>query len=147
MAKSSEEISKEAYKKLLDNFSEEVHFQEFLEKNPTYIPTPHLLNHDVVMCAVFPKIPLSTNQCVTDFTFVTKSTVEFRFVHVEIERPNKKIFSTSNSKVSYSKDFLDAIFQVQDWQIRLEKDAQDKRFLVTFSGELPSECRLPVGML
>lgn len=125
-------VTKDEYNNFLASVRNEQEFQVFLENNTEYIPSPALLNHDVVDAVVFAKVPLFANQCIPDLTYATKSTVEFVLCHLELENPSKRIFSEFSGKIVFSSEFNRAIGQVEDWKVRLSQMAQDEVIYLPF---------------
>ena len=81
----NEEIKKEYFSLLEQNEKEEI-YQSFLEKNTILIPTkPFELNHGVHFSLVFKKFKIGTSY-ISDFFYMTKSTAEWNFVFIELEK-------------------------------------------------------------
>lgn len=98
--------------------------QDFLESNTELIPTPNLLNHHLHYNVIISKLPLDTS-LVSDFVYLTKSSDTWRITFVEIEVPDKKIFTNSKDQVNTSADFNAAIGQVRSWQVFLKKNRDE----------------------
>lgn len=89
--------------------------QEFLEANPELIPTPNRLNHQLHFDVVVSKFPLST-ELVTDYVYLTKSSDTWRITLVELEVPDKNIFTSSIGKIVTTAEFNAAMNQVRSWK-------------------------------
>lgn len=102
-----------AYLELLDQNLKEQAYQSFIETNTRLVPREFVLNHGIWCDLVFRKLPLGSDY-VCDFAFLTKGSVQWRLVLVEIERPDKKFFS--GSTLDLHRDFTKAIEQVSNWR-------------------------------
>lgn len=94
-----------------DKNNKEQVYQSFIESNPELVPRAFVQNHGVHMDLVFRKFPLG-NSYKTDFMFLSKSSSDWRAVHIEIEDPNKKIFTKGGV---FTAEFNAAVQQVQSW--------------------------------
>lgn len=119
------EVEKE-YRALLDQCAEEQTYQHFIESNTQLIPREFVMNHGVWCDLVFRKLRLGSSY-ICDFAFVTKSSLQWRLVLVEIERPDKTFFRGPSLRLH--PDFTAALEQVSDWRSFL------KRSLVGFVAE------------
>ena len=102
-----------AYLELLDQNLDEQTYQSFIENNTRLVPREFVLNHGIWCDLVFRKLPLGSDY-VCDFAFLTKGSVQWRLVLVEIERPDKKFFRRSTLRLH--SDFTAAIEQVSNWR-------------------------------
>lgn len=91
------------YKTLLDSTESEEELQVYLKNNPI------LLYPDLIK--VFPKLKLGA-EYVTDFVTLIESGNGPEYVFIEIERPNKRIFT---QKGYFHSDFTQAKDQLLDW--------------------------------
>ncbi|EGQ8400124.1 DUF4263 domain-containing protein [Vibrio parahaemolyticus] len=94
-----------------DKANKEQAYQSFIESNPELVPRAFVQNHGVHMDLVFRKFPLGTTYK-SDFMFLSKSSSDWRAVHIEIEDPNKKIFTKGGA---FTAEFNAAVQQVQSW--------------------------------
>lgn len=94
---------------------------EFMERNPELIPTPNLLNHHLHFGVVVSKFPLDTS-LETDYVYLTKISDTWRVTFVELEAPDKKMFTNNKKQVDTSSDFNKAIAQVRSWQVFIEEN-------------------------
>lgn len=88
--------------------------QKFLEENTRFMPTPDLLNHRLHLNSVIAKFPIGERT--TDYAYLTKSTVEWQLVLVELEDSNKPIFKNSGTNVAFTSAFNDAVAQIDVWR-------------------------------
>ena len=88
--------------------------QAFFEANTTFMPTPDLLNHRVHMNSVIAKFPIGERS--TDYAYLTKSSIDWRLVLVELEDSSKPIFKKSSKNEAFSTEFNDAVAQVDVWR-------------------------------
>ena len=93
----------------------ELIIHEFLESNPELIPTPNLLNHHLHFGVVISKFPLDTS-LETDYVYLTKSFDTWIVTFVELEIPDKKLFTNNKKQIDTSSEFNKAIAQVRSWQ-------------------------------
>jgi hypothetical protein len=97
--------------------------QTTLETHPELIPLPFLLNHRHHFNLIFKKFPLPNAQ-ETDFLYLTKSTVEWKIVLVEIESSNKRIFTGGNGTPTFHNEFNRAYDQIISWKAYLESNQE-----------------------
>jgi hypothetical protein len=108
------------YSALLKNpSSTEQTVQDFLERHSDLIPVPWLLNHGLHLGVMISKFPLDTS-LVTDLAYLTKSTMEWYAVFVELEHPAKRIFTENKKSPRFSADFNAALGQIEDWRLFVE---------------------------
>lgn len=119
----------EEYEKILREVSggnktiNESTMQEFLEKHTAFIPTPFLLNHQLHFNTFISKFPIGP--WVTDFAYLTKSSVEWYVVLVEIENPHKKIFKGSIEHAAFSAEYAQAKQQLMDWKVYIDDNKRE----------------------
>lgn len=115
--------NKKKFQKLIEMNSNENLYQEYLELNREFIPLTFLLHHGLHLDIIFTKYPIQESHT-TDFMFLTKTSVNWRAVLVEIEKPSSKIFKKNSNE--FHGDFLHAKDQILNWQTRLsQKGAAD----------------------
>lgn len=102
----------------------EQEIQNFLESNAELIPTPHRLNHHLHLKAIISKFPLG-NRFITDYVYITKSSDCWRIVFVELEIPDKTIFTGSSNQINTTSKFNEALNQVRSWQAYLAEHRQE----------------------
>jgi len=92
-------------------------FQDLIEKHTTLAPRSFKQNHGVHLDILFSKSQIGNNY-VSDFMFISKSSVDWNIVHIEIEDPRKKIFTKSSG---FTAEFNAALKQVEDWSGWLQR--------------------------
>lgn len=102
----------------------ELVIHDFMENNPELIPTPNLLNHHLHFEVVVSKFPLDTS-LETDYVYLTKSSDTWRVTFVELEIPEKRLFTNNKKQVDTSSDFNKAIAQVRSWQVFVEDNKNE----------------------
>jgi hypothetical protein len=106
-----------AFRALLANQdANENDLQRFLEKHTAFIETPGLLNHRLNLNSVIAKLPIGPWK--TDFAYLTKSTVAWRLVMVELEHPGKQLFQAKGRHSAFHADLNNAIAQIDAWRDR-----------------------------
>lgn len=95
--------------------------QDFLEKHTELIPTPNRLNHHLHFESVVSKFPLGT-ELTTDYLYITKSSDTWRITLVELESPDKSIFTGDTRKPTTSAEFNAALNQVRSWKHFLDEN-------------------------
>ncbi|MBL8207678.1 MAG: DUF4263 domain-containing protein [Blastocatellia bacterium] len=93
--------------------------QEYLEEHTELIPTQNLLNHHLHLETIVSKFPLGT-ELTTDYLYITKSSDTWRITLVEIESPDKSIFTNDTKKVTTTAEFNAALNQVRSWKYFIE---------------------------
>jgi hypothetical protein len=92
--------------------------QCFMEKHTAFIETPNLLNHRLNLNCVISKFPIGPWK--TDFVYLTKSTIAWRLVMIELEHPRKKLFQAKSQHAAFHSDLNNAIAQIDAWRDRWE---------------------------
>lgn len=128
MVKIDEEVLKQ-YASVIDNpppsgRQKEQVVQDFLEMNTELIPTPNRLNHQIHFESIISKFPLGT-ELTTDYVYITKSSDVWRVTLVELESPDKDIFTGDLKKAIFSSGFNAAVAQVRDWKIFLDENRDE----------------------
>jgi hypothetical protein len=109
---------------LLDSGKPEPAFQAFLESHPEFLVLPHLLHHGLLEDVLISQFPLDTS-LTTDFVYLTKSSVEWRVVLVEIERPDKALFKESAPYATEHHELTAALAQVRTWAEFVERNREE----------------------
>ena len=89
--------------------------QDFLETNSELIPTPNRLNHQLHFGSIVSKFPLST-ELTTDYVYITKSSDLWRITLVELETPDKKLYTADLKVPNTTAEFNAALNQVRSWR-------------------------------
>lgn len=98
--------------------------QDFLENHSELIPTPNLLNHHLHFEAVVSKYPLST-EFTTDYIYITKSSDVWRITLVELEKPEKDIYTSDQKRPNNTADFNAALNQVRSWKNFIDENKSE----------------------
>ena len=112
------------YLDLLDADKPEAVYQKFIESHTLLVPREFELNHGIWGAMVFRQLPLGASYK-PDFAFITKSTVQWRCVFIEIERPGYRFFGTSRAN-AFDAHFKQALQQIGRWRAWFERDALAK---------------------
>lgn len=98
---------------------DEQRYQHFFEENPDYLLIPELLhNHGLHFNAVISQFNIDPAlKC--DFAFLTKSSMEWRLVLIEIERPYPKIF-TKHRPPQPTEKMTKGLAQIASWKTHME---------------------------
>jgi hypothetical protein len=107
-----------------DGKQKEQAVQNFLEENTELIPTPNRLNHQLHFEAILSKFPLGT-ELITDYVYITKSSDVWRITLVELESPEKEIFTGDKRRAIFSSQFNAAVAQVRNWKIFLDENREE----------------------
>lgn len=124
--------------------------QLFLSEHPDLIPTPYLLNHGLHFDFIFSKLAIS-DSLKSDFAYLTKSSVEWTMVLMELEASNKKIFTENKTNINFSAEFNNAYDQILSWRAFLrDNKAEFKNKLkdimsLMFSNKLTFQFVLIIG--
>ncbi|MGT2516830.1 Shedu anti-phage system protein SduA domain-containing protein (plasmid) [Sphingomonas panni] len=88
--------------------------QAFLEANTTFMPTPDLLGHQLHLNSVIAKFRVGERS--TDYAYLTKTSIEWQLVLVELEDSGKRIFKPSSNNLAFTSEFTDAVAQIDVWR-------------------------------
>src|SRR5271157_5125328 len=97
---------KEDFIALLDKQGGEQEYQEFIEKNTALVPREFIQNHGVHLDVVFRKLSLAADYT-TDFFYLSKSSVDWNCILIEIEKPQSKYFKDAST--NFHPDFQAAL--------------------------------------
>ncbi len=113
------------FRELLDKNEKEEVYQKFLEKHTELIPTnTFLLNHGVHFSLIFSKMPIGS-QFISDFFLISKSSAEWNYIFIELEKPSAKLFTKSGGR---SQDLARGIKQIEDWNSYFLTSANKEAF-------------------
>ena len=90
-----------------------------------FMPTPYVLNHQLHMNCVIAKFPIGCRS--TDYVYLTKSSIEWQLVLVELEDSSKRIFKKSSKNDGFTADFSDAIAQIDVWRDYISQHLEQVR--------------------
>jgi hypothetical protein len=101
----------------------EMSIKPFLDANPSFIPTPWMLNHQLHFGIILPQFSLSVG-LKTDCAYLTKSSTSWWCVLVEFESPTSRFFTNSNG-VGIHSDLTRGLNQIDAWRdyLRNHKDS------------------------
>lgn len=122
-------ISKD-FLELLDLNENEQQYQRFIEENSWLIPREFIQNHGIHFELAFRKIPFG-NDYISDFMYLSKSSVKWHCVLIEIEKPSSLFFNADNS---FHKHFAKALEQINDWRAWFSIQANANAFLSNSTG-------------
>ncbi len=132
------------YLELLENNSDsEKSFQDFFERNPSFIPgglqlmghTSHYPYMDTLISQ--PEIGIRDTRK-PDFLWLAEDSIRFTPVFVEIEKPSKKMFTNSGTP---SADFTQAKNQIDEWKYLLSQPDNIRAFYTQFSIPLDMQAK------
>src|SRR4028118_163923 len=106
-------IALDAYNELLAGDYPEQRYQEFLEKNSSFIPREFVQNHGIHLSLVLRKLSLGADLA-TDFFYLSKSSGDWNLVLIEIEKPSSRYFNADGE--TFHCDFRNAIQQIGRWR-------------------------------
>ena len=119
----------DAYQKLLDCSTrgdenvDESSMQSFFEEHTAFIPTPFMQNHQLHFNCFITKFPVGPYY--TDLAYLTKSTVEWNVVLLEIENPKRKLFKGKIDHANFSAEFTHAMQQIRDWKAFIDDNHRE----------------------
>ena len=116
----------ESYKELLDQNSNEQTYQKFIEHNTYLIPREFIQNHGLHFSLVLRKLAFGSD-FISDFAYLSKSTVSWNCVLIEIEKPSSKFFK--NASNGFHRDFTDALQQISDWRAWFDEPSNKESFV------------------
>lgn len=135
-------ISMREYLDLLENHpNDENTFQQFFERNPSYIPGAfEIFGHSgfypyMDTLITQPKIG-NVYQRIPDFLWLAQDSLTFCPVFIEIESPGKKMFTKSET---VSADFNQSINQIREWRFILKDPVNVQAFYNFF--DIPDDIK------
>lgn len=105
--------------------------QAFLLENPDLIPTPYLSNHNLHFNFIFSKLTIY-DDFKSDFAYLTKSSVEWEMVLMELEASNKSIFNNDKKNIYFSAEFNNAYDQILSWRAYLNEHKEEFKHKLTY---------------
>jgi len=88
--------------------------QRFMEEHTELIPIVDVLGHGLAWEVVLSKFEIDRSRK-TDLAYITKNTAKWCVTFVELERPQKQLF-TQGPHPNFTTDLSNAIAQVEDWK-------------------------------
>lgn len=123
----------ESYLSLLDKGSNEQVYQTFIEENTYLIPREFVQNHGIHFSVVLRKLPFGSD-FLSDFAYLSKSTVRWNCVLIEIEKPSSRFFKEGSN--SFHREFTDALQQISDWRAWFDETSNKDSFVKNTLGFL-----------
>ena len=122
-------VLRDLYRQTLASATNEAAMQRFLEVHTELIPLEWLLGHGIHFEMVISKLRVNTD-FISDFAYLTKNSAVWYVVLLELEDPNKPIFTSDRKRVVFHSSFNAALGQIESWQTQLKRDdAEIKRKL------------------
>ncbi|MFT4740665.1 MAG: hypothetical protein ACI9L9_001448 [Marivirga sp.] len=115
----------EKYIEILDQELKEKEYQDFIEANTQFVPRHFVQNHGVHMSLVLRKLKIS-NDMVTDFVILSKSSIGWNYILVEIEKPSSRFFKSGSTDVH--SDFIRGVKQIKSWKAWFSKPDNKSHF-------------------
>ena len=97
--------------------------QAFMEQHTELIPTPSLLGHDLQWNCVISQFEIEHSN-VADWAYITKNSGQWRFVFIELERPQKRLF-VDKPHVDFADETGKAIAQIEGWKSFAERNKEE----------------------
>jgi len=104
----------------------EQRYQEYLEANTQLIPREFIQNHGVHLDLVIRKLSMAADYT-TDFFYLSKSSVEWNCVLIELEKPQSKYFKDGSN--DFHSDFVAALSQIAKWRAWFDNRANFDGFV------------------
>lgn len=95
--------------------------QDFLEENTELIPILNSSNYALQLRSIISKFRLSPS-FETDFVYITKNSARWDVNLVELESPDKTIFTANLKEPTFSAEFNAAVGQVRSWKVYIEEN-------------------------
>lgn len=113
------EVRRQFLEELNKSDASEYSLQPFLEEHSELIPLVYLQNHHLHFDAIVSKFAFDLDKR-TDFAYLTKSSAKWWLVCIELEHPQKKVF-TRAPVVKFHSDTESAIAQIEDWKDHIKR--------------------------
>ena len=98
----------------------EQEYQSFLEENTEFIPREFVQNHGIRNGVVISKLKLGS-EMVTDFVYLSASTISFNIVLIELEKPQSHFFKPGELEIH--NDFRAGLDQIRKWRAWMDVQA------------------------
>ncbi|MBY5415372.1 Shedu anti-phage system protein SduA domain-containing protein [Rhizobium leguminosarum] len=89
--------------------------QDFLEEHTELIPTQSLVSPRLHMNMIISKFALDKST-ITDYVYIVRNSAEWEITFVELERPNKAIFTENPKRPTLHSEFNNARDQLGEWK-------------------------------
>ena len=106
-----------------ENANDENALQKYLELNPRYIPQQFMLNHGLHLFSIVSKFIINDGM-ITDFMYITKSSVAWNIVFIELERADIKIFKKDKRQISLTANFERGYNQILNWKSYADNNSE-----------------------
>ncbi len=127
------------FRSLLEKAEGEQVYQAFLERHTQLIPREFIQNHGVHFSLVLRKLAMARDYT-TDFFYLSKSSMDWHAVLVELEKPHSHYFSDPSKE--FHRDFVTALQQISRWRAWFSESENHASFVNGTLGLV----RLPIGM-
>jgi antiviral defense system Shedu protein SduA len=117
--KAKAKLVKKYFKLLNAPGATEMSIKPFLDANPSFIPTPWMLNHQLHFGLILPQLEISA-ALRTDYVYLTKSSTSWWCVLVEFESPSGRLFKNGIGVTTHS-DLNRGLNQIDEWRDYLKK--------------------------
>jgi Domain of unknown function (DUF4263) len=111
---------------LLDRELPEQHYQDYLEQNTRFVPREFVQNHGIHLSLVLRKLSLAADYT-TDFFYLSKSSVSWNCVLIEIEKPESQYFRIGSNE--FHPNFLSALSQISRWRAWFDNNSNLNGFV------------------
>jgi len=126
-------LLRQSFLDLLDQELEEQRYQTYLEENTPLIPMEFIQNHGLHLDMVLRKPPLGKDYT-PDFCYLSKSSIDWNCVLVELEKPSSRYFKDGGN--DFHPNFSAALQQISKWRAWVESDSNKKHFTREILGPL-----------
>jgi hypothetical protein len=127
------------FTELLDDFENEQTYQKFMEDHTQLIPREFVQNHGIHFDLVLRKLKIAEDY-VTDFFYLSKSSLDWNCILIEIEKPQSKYFEPGTNK--FHRDFKAGLDQITRWRAWFDDQDNFNRFVNGTIGPI----RIPSAM-
>ncbi len=124
---------------LLDACRNEETYQKFIQDHTQLIPRKFVQNHGIHLDLVIRKLKIAEDY-VTDFFYLSKSSLDWNCVLVEIEKPQSKYFRPGTNE--FHRDFKAGLDQITRWRAWFHDQDKFNHFVNNTIGLL----RIPSAM-
>ena len=134
-----EQVTREEFERLLlNNGDDEECFQTFLEKNPSMVPGAWGMlgesGHYPYLGTLIAQPEIEgIKERIPDFLWLSTDSGTFAPVFIEIEAPNKRLF-TSTGRTSAA--FTEALGQLSEWKAIMNKPTNVQMFFEKYSSSI-----------
>lgn len=116
----------QTYLAKLNDDENEQFYQNLIEENTYLMPRDFVQNHGIHLCIALRKLSFGAD-FKSDFFFLSKSSISWNCVFIEIEKPSSRYFKENSNDLHA--DFFKAYEQIQEWKSWFENDGNRQYFL------------------